>query len=241
MFIDESGEANISSNDPRFNIFVLCGILFREDCYLHFDAEVKKLKQKFFGDEAIVFHSIKMRKREGRFKIFQDKNVMEEFYEDIGRIFNDCDYSIISCAIDKVKYRQKYPNKNLAYEDSLTFLCERAIMHIGIKNKRDSLAICLEKRTKNKDSVLKKVYTSFIRFGTQYVSTDSFKMCNSKLFFRGKDQNINGLQFADLCAYPIARKCLTPDSPQPTFDIIEKKFCCNWFGSYSGIGLKKFP
>ena len=241
MFIDESGEADISSNDPRFNIFVLCGVLFREDCYLHFDKELKKLKHKIFNDENIVFHSIKMRKQQGRFKIFQNKPIIDEFYKDIGKIFTDCDYKIISCVIDKEKYRTKYPNKNLAYEDALMFLCERALRQIGLKNQTDSLVVCLEKRTKGKDAALKRVYTSFIRFGTQYVSTDSFKICNPKLFFRAKDQNINGLQLADLCAYPIARKCLTPTSPQPTFDIIERKFCCNWFGKYNGIGLKRFP
>jgi hypothetical protein len=34
MFIDESGEANVTNTDPRFNIFVLCGVIFREDDYL---------------------------------------------------------------------------------------------------------------------------------------------------------------------------------------------------------------
>jgi hypothetical protein len=241
MFIDESGEADIKSNDPRFNIFVLCGILFREDCYLHFDAELKKLKQKFFNDTNIVFRSFNMRKKDGRFKIFQDNTILQDFYNDIGKIFIDCDYKIISCVINKEKYKARYPDKNLAYEDALTFLCERAIKYIGIKNKSDTLHICLEKRTKQKDSTLKKVYTSITKYGTQYVSTDSFKMCNPKLFFRAKDQNINGLQLADLCAYPIARKSLTPQSPQPTFDIIEQKFYCNLFGNYMGLGLKKFP
>lgn len=46
---------------------------------------------------------------------------------------------------------------------------------------------------------------------------------------------------ADLCAYPIARKSLTPESPQPTFDLFEKKFFCNQRGNYNGLGIKRFP
>jgi hypothetical protein len=241
MFIDESGEADITTDDPRYNIFALCGILFREDCYLHFDNQLKSLKQKFFGSPDIIFHSVKMRKREGPFKIFQNEDILQQFYNDIGLIFKDCEYKIISCVIDKEKYRSKYPAKNLAYEDSLKFLCERAIRHIGVKNKIDTLHVCLEKRAKRKDSILKRTYTNFRAYGTEYISTDAFQMCNPVLFFRGKEQNINGLQLADLCAYPIARKCLTPNSPQPTFEIIKSKFCCNFWGHYNGIGLKRFP
>ena len=224
MFIDESGEANITNPDPRFNIFVLCGVLFREDHYKVFDDALKAVKSKIFKDENIVFHSVKMRKKEGAFKIFQDSDLLAEFYVEIGKIFCDYNYSIISCVINKGKYKERYPDKNLAYEDALTFLCERAIICIGRKSKTETLHVCLEKRQNKKDSILKSVYTNFISYGTQYISTDEFKMCNPKLFFRGKDQNINGLQMADLCAYPIARKSLTPESPQPTFDLFEKKF-----------------
>ncbi len=241
MFIDESGEANIAKPDPRFNIFVLCGIVFREDHYNNFNSEFKALKKKYFNNEEVVFHSIKMRNKNGSFKIFQDEKILTNFYIDIGKIFKEHDYKIISCVVNKELYRERYQEKNHAYEDALTFICERAISLIGNNNKQHFLHLCLEKRDKRKDALLKKCYTNFIRYGTNYVSTDSFKICHTNLHFRGKEENINGLQMADLCAYPIARKSLSPEKRQPTFELIEEKFFCNWYGSYKGVGLKTFP
>jgi hypothetical protein len=241
VFIDESGEANITNPDPRFDIFVLCGIVFEEPSYLTFDNEFKKLKKKYFSNEDIVFHSIKMRKKEGGFKIFLDANVQQEFYNDIGLIFKKSNYIVLSCIVDKQKYKNRYPDKNYAYEDALTFLCERAIKIVGNQEKENVLHFCLEKRGNRKDSQLKKLYTNIRNYGTNYTSTNAFKVCHPTLFFRGKDQNINGLQFADLCAYPIARKTLSPGNPQLTYDLFENKIYSNWLGVKRGYGLKYFP
>ncbi len=239
MFIDESGEANINKPDERFNIFVLCGIIFREDHYNTFNEGLKSIKRKFFANENVIFHSFEMRNKTGAFKIFQNNTVLQDFYGDIGNIFTNSEYRIFSCIIDKSYYKNKY-NENNAYEDSLTFLCERAIRYIGTRSGH-VLHLCLEKRDKRKDVTLKKHYTNFIRYGTQYISTKACEICHPKLHFRGKGENINGLQFADLCAYPIARKNLSPDKPQPTFDLIEPKFHCDRYGNYEGIGVKRFP
>lgn len=240
MFIDESGEVNINNPDPRFNIFVLCGVMFREDHYKTFNQRFIELKIKYFGNEQVIFHSIKMRNKNNAFKIFQNPELLEQFYIDIGKIFTESEYCVISCVVDKDTYKLKYPEKNHAYEDSLKFLCERGIYRLGRSNEH-SLHICLEKRQNRKDSYLKKYYTNFLKYGTNYVSTNEFRICESKLHFRGKNENVNGLQFADLCAYPIARKKLSPDTAQPTFDLFENKFYCNMWGEYKGFGLKTFP
>lgn len=241
VFIDETGEANIDNPDPRYNIFVLCGVVFREDHYNAFDIALKKLKKKHFNDEDVVLHSYTMRKNKGVFKIFQDKKVLSKFYVDIEKIFTEHNYKVISCIINKEKYKEKYPLKNYAYEDSLTFLCERSMTYIGTGHKNHSLHFCLEKRGGRKDRELKKLYRKVIRFGTDYKSTDDFKVCHPNLFFRAKNQNINGLQLADLCAYPIARKILSPKTPQPTYDLFEDKIFTWYDGRKKGFGLKFFP
>lgn len=241
MFIDESGEANITKPDPRFNIFVLCGVVFREDSYFEFDASIKELKRKFWGDGKIIFHSVEMRSKKGIFKIFQDQEVLREFYVDIGNILKNSGYTVLSCIINKEKYKEQYPDKNHAYEDSLTFMCERGISLVGRQAGKGKLHVCLEKRQNQKDSQLKKFYSNFIKYGTEYVSTYSFQLYHPKLHFRGKEEDVSGLQLADLCAYPIARKFLSPQTPQPTFDIFEHKILRGPFSSYKGWGIKHFP
>lgn len=241
IFIDESGEANINRADPRFNIFVLCGILFREDHYQDFDEKMKLLKKKYFGNDEIIFHSIQMRKRTDAFKIFQDNAIQQEFYKDIGEIFTGCEYSIISCVVNKEEYKATYPFKNQAYEDSLKFLCERAVYYIRQRDQNYSVHLCLEKRQKNKDTYLKKYYTKFKRYGTEYVGTYEFSRFDRLLHFRDKKANTNGLQFADLCAYPIARTFLTPEVTQPTFEVFKPKILRGRSGQMKGYGIKHFP
>lgn len=241
LFIDETGEANITKPDPRFNIFVLCGVIFREDHYQLFNQQLDELKRKYFNTTNVVFHSVKMRKKEGVFKIFQDDTLLAGFYNDIAPVFRESNYRIISCVVDKERYKEIYPHKNHAYEDALLFLCERSIRHIGRNNKVDCLHVCLEKREKRKDSQLRKYYTRYLKYGSEYISTDEFKMCHDRLHFRGKEHNVNGLQFADLCAYPIARKHLSPEKPQPTYDLFEHRIYRNMFGEIKGCGIKYFP
>jgi hypothetical protein len=241
MFIDESGEANTANVDIRFNIFVLCGILFSEESYKSFDNDLKALKIKHFGSDKVIFHSIKMRSKKGAFTIFQNENVLHEFYRDIEVIFTRHKYTVISCIVNKDKYRYRYPDKNHAYEEALKFMCERCVLYMSRQNVGGLIHICLEKRQRQKDAALKKYYTHFIENGTGYFEPHKFKVCHPKLEFRAKEQNINGLQFADLCAYPIARRELSPTKRQPTFELFENKIYCNIFGEYIGYGIKHFP
>lgn len=242
VFIDESGESDVKKPDPRFEIFVLCGVIFREDHYNHFNQSMKLLKAKYFNDERIIFHSSEMRRKAGAFEIFRNQNILEEFYKDIGEIFINSKYRIISCVIDIGKYKDKYPKRNTAYCDAFTFICERFIGLIGKNHTDHSLHFCLENRNKHKNKELINIYTKICKYGTDYCSTSSFKVCQKILFFRSKDDCINGIEFADLCAYPIARKHLSPDKRQPTYDLFENKFYKSLFnGQIKGYGLKYFP
>ncbi len=40
-----------------------------------------------------------------------------------------------------------------------------------------------------------------------------------------KKENINGLQLADLIAYPIARYIIEPERANPSFEIFKNKIC----------------
>lgn len=241
VFLDESGEANIKNPDPRFNVFVLCAVVFSERDYEIFNEAFDKLKIKHFGNKEVVFHSVEMRKKTGPFKIFQNHTILEEFYKDIKLIFTDLNYTIISCIVRKEEYKEVYQERNTAYEDALTFISERCLSLTSSSSKPTTIHFCLEKRNSSNDRKLKKVYTQIRRFGTEYMSTSEYSRCHPKIHFRGKKENVNGLQFSDLIAYPIARKELSPESPQPTYDLFEGKIYCNWRGQKEGWGLKYFP
>jgi len=61
---------------------------------------------------------------------------------------------------------------------------------------------------------------------------------NLTFTFKNKKENINGLQLADLVAYPIARYVIEPNRANPSFDILEPKIYC----TNGGLdGLKIYP
>ncbi|CAM1356722.1 DUF3800 domain-containing protein [Tenacibaculum ascidiaceicola] len=241
VFIDESGDASMKNNDPRHNVFVLGAVLFDERSYLNFDEMLKNLKLKYFNCSDVILHSYEMRKSLGVFEIFKDKKVLMNFYVDIENLLRNSNYVIISSIIDKEKYKSRYKGVDEVYEDCLKFIVERSMSCINASNKRNSLFFCVEKRGKKKDLSLRKSYTEIVRFGTDYKSTSDFLVCNPKLFFRGKNQNINGLQLADLIAYPIARKSIHPELEQKTYNVIQDKIFANKYGKKEGWGLKYFP
>ena len=56
--------------------------------------------------------------------------------------------------------------------------------------------------------------------------------------FKWKRENINGLQLADMIAYPIARYVLDPKAVNLAYDILKVKF---YKKGTRNFGLKVFP
>jgi hypothetical protein len=242
LFIDESGDSNLINPDPHFNVFLLCGVIIDDRAYPILDSRFKELKMKYFDDDGIIFHYVKMRNRNGVFSIFQNEGIKNQFISDLHNIIDESDFTIIACLIDKNRYKERYPGRDSVYEESLEFLCERCVFCMRRKSSVDRLHIVLEKRSNPKQDVaLKKYYKGIIENGTRFMKGHELAICHENLEFRRKSANINGLQLADICAYPIARKRLSPESQHPIYDIIEQKFYKHHSGALMGYGLKIFP
>ena len=102
----------------------------------------------------------------------------------------------------------------------------------------DELEIVIEKRGKKEDLKLAKHIQKITQVGTYYVSSERIRKLGFKTNFSWKKENINGLQLADLIAYPTARYVLNPKGVHLAFDIFKKNFYMNNGKIY---GLKKFP
>lgn len=239
LFLDESGDASLNKVDPRWDTFVLCGILFSEPNYKQFNQALINLKLKIFKDPKVVFHSYDIRRLKGPFKILRDDDLKAQFYEEMSKIFNDFEYTVFASIIDKPRYRKKYPKRDQAYEESLMFIAERAINMIN--KSHDKLIFCLEKRNNSKNRILKKYYQKFLNYGTVYCSNLDFECCEPVLEFRDKNQQVNGIELADICAYPIAWNQLNPGKNHPTLDQFQSKIYRRFDGLLSGYGLKLFP
>lgn len=239
LFIDESGDHGLVNLDPNFPVFLLCGVLLSQDNYTLLRKDVNTLKNKFWNNKTVILHSRDIRKCEKEFQILFDLALKTKFYERLNSIIQDSKYRVLASAIDKTKYIKKYGKlSNDVYELSLSFIIERAIFCLDEVAGEKQFEIVIEKRGKKEDKKLAEHFQRLLARGTNYVSAERLKEVNTQITFKDKKENINGLQLADLIAYPMARYVIDPKKANPAFDIFEGKI---YSKNNKRYGLKIFP
>lgn len=241
FFLDETGDHSLSFVDPNFPLFLLGGCLFEEKELDDVETKLKRLKNDLFGTDAVIFHSREIRKCEGVFKILFDLDIKKRFYEGIDEILGKAKYTLIGSGVNKEEHIKKYgKGAKDPYAISLSFIIERLVFCLD-KHKPATVEVKIEKRGRAEDQQLLDQYNSILDRGTFYVQPDRIKKLIDKFEFLSKLDNVLGLQIADLCAYPLARHILFPQTPYPAFEIIKDKIYCDPKGEYNGFGLKVFP
>lgn len=240
LFLDESGDHGLKNIDENFPVFALCGIITSKNDYEAVRENLNKVKQTYWVDKKVIFHSRDIRKCEKEFKILFDIDLKAKFYKDLNASITKAPYTVISSVIDKEKYIKKYGKlRNDVYEIALSFIIERAIFLLDSKNEPNiRLNLIIEKRGKKEDAKLKNHIYDLLRIGTYYITPERLNAYNIKVYFVDKKENINGLQLSDLVAYPIARYCMDKERANPAFDLIKPKIYKRGTRLY---GLKIFP
>jgi hypothetical protein len=239
LFLDECGDQNLANFDPLFPIFTLCGIIISENDYNTMGQKIIEMKQKYWKDKKVIFHSREIRKCEKGFEILFDLDIKKSFYEDINLIMIDSTYSIISCSILKEPYIRKYGRLGDVYGLSLSYIIERTVFFLDNLNINNiELNTYAEKRGKKEDLSLLNYYNELLDRGTYFVKPSRIKVYFKSFEFKNKQDNIIGLQIADMAAYPITRHILDSSSANHAFDILESKI---YTQNGKKHGLKKFP
>ena len=240
LYMDESGDHGLINLDSNFPVFLLCGMLVSEDAYVKMRDTVNTIKKKFWGNKTVIFHSRDIRKCEKEFQILFDLDLKASFYEKINAVIANSDYTIFASGIRKDKYIKTYGRlSNDVYELSLSFIIERTIFYLdSLRDTQKELSIIIEKRGPKEDKKLDEHFQRLLARGTGYVSADRLRALHMKIEFVDKKENINGLQMADLLAYPIARYVIDKDRANPAFEQLEAKFYKKGGKRY---GLKGFP
>lgn len=239
LFLDECGDQNLANFDPSFPIFTLCGIVLSEEQLQILSSQINDLKKAFWGDKKIILHSRDIRKCQNGFELFFNLETKQSFYERINEILGQDIYTIICCAILKEPYIRQYGKLNDVYGQSLSFIMERTVFYLdGVKKTNIELTTIIEKRGKKEDSSLLAYYNSLIDRGTYWVTADRIKSYFKNFQMKAKQDNIIGLQVADLIAYPITRHILDENAVNLSFDIIKRNIYTKGDKLY---GMKVFP
>lgn len=237
-YFDESGDHGLTAIDPAFPAFVLCGCVYGIDDYLKIEAPAfSTMKFDTFGHDAVVMHSREIRKRLGPFKILQDDKVRKKFLGEIASFFKASKTTIIAAAIDKERHKNQYTHPVDPYDIALIFCLERLYGYLSDRNEVDTAMACIfEQRGEEEDRRLAKTFRAACAGANQWGKKFPFE-----IIFANKQQNMPGLQIADLAAYPIARHVIDPDAVNPAFKVISPLFRRSGNGKIIGWGLKVFP
>lgn len=241
LFLDESGDHGLNKIDPSFPAFILCGVMLSQSNYERLNDSFDTLKDKYWHSKNVIFHSRDIRKWQKEFSILVDHVIRQDFYQDLNDCLDNLNYRIIASAIQKAEFIKRYGVLSDVYAVSLSFVIERAIFYLDTKPDAGDLHIIIEKRGKKEDAQLLRYFNKIHNSGTLFVDSNRIKGKIKSFDFKDKKENENGLQLSDLIAYPIATYIISPERPNPAFDLIERKFYGRRNGNYLGYGLKIFP
>ncbi len=240
LFLDESGDHNLSIIDPAYPLFVLGGIIVDlEYAEKVMEPALTAFKEEIFGTADMILHTADITRNRNGFECLKDVAVRSRFYDHLNRLMAELEYKVVACVVRKEEHLQRYGVAALdPYMLSLDILVERFCMEIG--NVQNGGMIIAEKRGGLLDRQMELAWINLKVQGTQFMQAKDIRHRIQALHLRGKKENIAGLQLADLVVSPIGRKVLGKETRED-WNIIERKFRRSWNGRVDGYGLVVLP
>jgi hypothetical protein len=228
-FFDECGDHSMEKIDPIFPLFVLSTVIFDREIYAkHTIPAVAKLKMQFWNHEGINLHSRDIRRAQDDFLFMQNPINRLLFVDSLSAMMSELKFTLFIAVIDKAKHFEIYGAEAMSpYDLSMCYTFEK-IAHFLENNNENVLPIIAESRGRKEDDELRE------SFG-HLMTSPLFKNSHFPITFRRKRDNVAGMQLADLCAYPAARKILDPNKINPAFEIISSKLYNN--GNIAGLKI----
>jgi hypothetical protein len=239
LFLDESGDHDLSLIDPQYPLFVLGGVIVEQD-YAEGELadRLSKFKRDLFGRTDIVLHTADIVRNRNGFERMKEPAFRERVYRELNTLMAGLSYTVVACAIRKDEHLARYGVAALdPYMLSLDILVERFCFEIG----RDGRGVIVaEKRDPTLDRELDLAWLNLKIQGTRFVQAKDIEARVLGLNLRAKTDNIAGLQLADLVVSPIGRHVLGKPEKED-FRVVREKLRRNSAGEYLGFGLVVLP
>lgn len=240
LFLDESGDHNLSVIDPQYPMFVLGGVIM-EKAYAEgaLAQALADFKQEMFGRTDIVLHTADITRNRNGFEGLKNASFRAKFYAGLNALLRQLHFSVVACAIHKDQHLSRYGVAALdPYLLSLDVLVERFCFDVGRVS--GGGLIVAEKRDPTLDRQLDLAWLNLKIQGTRFVQAHEIENRILGLNLRAKKDNIAGLQLADLVVSPIGRHVLGKPDKEDWF-IVQEKFRRNRRGVIEGYGLVTLP
>lgn len=237
-FFDECGDHSLSKIDKDFPLFLLCTVIVERDAYAQkIIPALAEFKLRYFAHEGINLHSREIRKAEGPFGMLQNETVRLKFLSELSTLMETLPFTLFITAIQKTAYSKRYgADAKNPYDVALEYSFER-ILHFLEEQKESQLPVIAEARGQQEDDALRASFHRLMTQGTYYNNAERFQKLVYPISFRRKQDNIAGIQVADLCAHPTARHLLKPDVANQAYDVVKPHI----YVSGNVNGLKVYP
>jgi Protein of unknown function (DUF3800) len=241
LFLDESGDHNLTAIDPQHPIFVLGGIIADRDYALgEMTQKLNSFKLDLFGTTDITLHTADFSRQRHGFEQMKNRAFCEKFYIELNKLISDLKITIIACAIMKQQHMDKYGLGAVdPYHLSLNILAERFCFDIGSKPISKG-KIVAEARDSTLNRQLDIAWLNAKVSGTNFLQAVDINDRIESLVLKTKADKIAGLEIADAVVTPIARRVLRKNS-RIDLNIIKSKMRKNHLGEVMGYGLVLLP
>ena len=240
LFLDESGDHNLSVIDPQYPMFVLGGVIMEVDYAKGpLTDALNDFKRRMLGRTDIVLHTADIIRNRNGFERMKEPEFRAEFLAGLNDLMRNADYRVVACTVHKTAHLSRYGMAAVdPYMLSLDILVERFCLDVG--NVPRGGIIVAEKRDPVLDRGLDLAWLNLKINGTRFVQAHDIDNRMAGLALRAKSDNIAGLQLADLVVSPIGRHVLgKPDKED--WRIVANKFRRSPTGKIEGYGLVCLP
>lgn len=239
MYLDESGDHNLTKIDPDYPYFVLGGVIvdreYQRDVMV---VRVKQLKRRFFGRDDIVLHTADIVRARRDLVGLQESDLNAEFLGELTSLMMSLEYTVIACVIDKRRFTAEHGHDGVdIYRRSLDVLVDRFCDEIG--DQADGGIVFAETRRPDLDHDLNMAWEHLKETGTEHVQGSTINRRIVDLSLKDKRLNIAGLQLADLVVSPIGRAVMEKPA-QADWTVVQSKFRRH-AGTHIGAGLIVLP
>ena len=240
LFLDESGDHNLSVIDPSYPLFVLGGIIVEQEYAAGpMEDAVRDFKRRLFGRDDLILHTADITRNRNGFERLKDGAFREHFYSELNDLLRGLRFQVVACAIRKENHLARYGVAALdPYMMSLDVLVERFCMDVG--DRESGGVIVAEKRDASLDRQLEIAWLNLKVQGTRFLQAKDIERRIEGLNLRSKSSNVAALQLADLVVTPIGRKVLGK-AVKEDYRIVEEKFRRSPHGRVEGYGLVVLP
>lgn len=230
VFIDENGNSafhidpKVYDNPSISAIFTLTALIVPNNAYRDIMMpRIDDIKQEFFNNKDIYFHSHSIRRNIGPFKIFLNKHQYGQFKARMDSVIQESAPTFVSFSIDKrllidmfLSYQDSVGAKvylnDMVYLMEFVGLLDLMKQFLGSRTAKIIFETIGKRESKRIQSVLHyQVDNNLTETGVD----------RDVLFFTKQD-NINGLQMVDYCSYPFFRHANNNNDPDNKFfDVLE--------------------